>query len=86
MTDNLATETDIAVNIPMDMRFTHISIFDSGLCRRDSELGQMLMTSGKLSNQAPFSEKQTQRLTLQLCLVTVGVTEWIECSRLNHFF
>ena len=34
----------------------------------------------------PFSEKQPQWLTLQLCLVTVGVTEWIECSRLNHLF
>ena len=34
----------------------------------------------------PFSEKQTQWLTLQLCLVTFGVTEWIECSRLNHLF
>ena len=34
----------------------------------------------------PFSEKQAQWLTLQLCLVTVGVTEWIECSRLNHLF
>ena len=31
-------------------------------------------------------EKQPQWLTLQLCLVTVGVTEWIECSRLNHLF
>ena len=29
----------------------------------------------------PFNEKQPQWLTLQLCLVTVGVTEWIECSR-----
>jgi len=28
----------------------------------------------------------TQWLTLQLCLVTVGVTEWIECSRLDHVF
>ena len=26
---------------------------DSDLCRRDSELGQMLMTCGKLSGQAP---------------------------------
>ena len=34
----------------------------------------------------PFSEKQTQWLTLQLCLVTVGVTDWIECSRLDHLF
>ena len=34
----------------------------------------------------PFSEKQPQWLTLQLCLVTVGVTEWIECSRLSHLF
>ena len=34
----------------------------------------------------PFSEKQPQWLTLQLCLVTVGVTEWIECSRFNHLF
>ena len=42
------------------------------------------MTCGKLSNQDPFSEKQTQWLTLQLCLVTVGATEWIECSRLDH--
>ena len=31
-------------------------------------------------------EKQTQWLTLKLCLVTVGVTEWIECSRLDHLF
>ena len=34
----------------------------------------------------PFSEKQPQWLTLQFCLVTVRVTEWIECSRLNHLF
>ena len=34
----------------------------------------------------PFSEKQPQWLTLQLCLVTVGVTEWSACSRLNHLF
>ena len=29
------------------------AVFNSGLCRRDSESGQMLMTCGKLSNQAP---------------------------------
>ena len=34
----------------------------------------------------PFSEKQPQWLTLQLCLVTVGVTEWIECGRLQRLF
>ena len=34
----------------------------------------------------PFSEKQAQWLTLQLRLVTVEVTEWIECSRLDHLF
>jgi len=34
----------------------------------------------------PFSGKQTQWLMLQLCLVIVGVTEWTECSRLNHLF
>ena len=33
-----------------------------------------------------FSEKQAQRLMLQLCLVIVGVTKWIECSQLNHHF
>ena len=33
-----------------------------------------------------FNENQTQWLTLQLCLATVGVTEWIECSRLDHLF
>ena len=32
----------------------------------------------------PFSEKQAQWLTLPLCLVTVGVTEWTECNRLYH--
>ena len=42
------------------------------------------MTCGKLSNPGPFNEKQTHWLTLQLCLVTVGVTEWIECSRFVH--
>ena len=61
-------------------------IVDSHLSRRDSELGQMLMTCGKLSNQALCSEKQNQWLTLQLCLVTVGVTKSIECSQLNHLF
>ena len=30
-----------------------------------------------------FSEKQVQWLMLQLCLVTVEVTEWIECSKLD---
>ena len=30
--------------------------------------------------------KQTQLLRLQFCLVTAGVTEWIECSQLSHFF
>ena len=34
----------------------------------------------------PLSERQAQMLTLQLCLVTDGVTEWIECRRLNHLF
>ena len=34
----------------------------------------------------PFSEKQAQWLTLQFCPVTLGVAEWIECSRLDHFF
>ena len=33
-----------------------------------------------------FSEKQTQWLTLQLCLLTVGVTERIESSRIDHLF
>ena len=31
-----------------------------------------------------FSTKLAQWLTLQLCLVAVGVIEWIECSRLGH--
>ena len=31
----------------------------------------------------PFSEKQPQWLTLQLCLVTVGVTEWIDRRKLT---
>ena len=34
----------------------------------------------------PVSEKQAQWLMLQFCPLTVGVTEWIECSRLNHLF
>ena len=28
-------------------------VIDIDICRRDSELGQILMTFGKLSNQAP---------------------------------
>ena len=32
----------------------------------------------------PFSEKQTQWLALQLCLITFGVIEWIECSQFDH--
>ena len=44
------------------------------------------MTCGKNVQPGSFSEKQAQWLTLQLCLVTVGVTEWIECSRLDHLF
>ena len=35
--------------------------------------------------RGPFSEKQTQWLTLQLCLVTVGVIEWIQCSQLDNY-
>ena len=31
-------------------------------------------------------EKQVQWLTLKLCLVTVGATKWIECSRYSHLF
>ena len=42
-----------------------------------SELGQMLMTYGKLSNRTS-SVKAGQWLMLQLCQVTVGVAEWIE--------
>ena len=34
----------------------------------------------------PISEKQAQWLRLQFCPVTVGVTEWIGCSRLSHLF
>ena len=31
-----------------------------------------------------FGEKQAQLLMLQLCLLTAGIREWIECSLLNH--
>ena len=40
----------------------------------------MLMTSGKLSS----SKAQAQYLMIKFCLVTVGVTEWIECTRFFH--
>ena len=33
-----------------------------------------------------YQWKQAQWLRLQFCPVTVGVTEWVECSRLNHLF
>ena len=41
--------------------------------RRDSELGQMLTTCGKLSNQAPSVKIRLNRFRLQLCYVTVGM-------------
>ena len=34
----------------------------------------------------PGGEQQAQWIRLQFCQVTVGVAEWIECSRLNHLF
>ena len=46
----------------------------------------MLMTCGKLSNQAPSVQKQAQWLRLQFCPIAVEVAEWVECSRLNHLF
>ena len=49
-------------------RETNIFV-DSDWFRRDSELGQLLMTFGKLSNQAPSVKS---RLMLQFFLVTLG--------------
>ena len=34
----------------------------------------------------PGGEQQAQRIRLQFCQVTFLVSEWIECSRLNHLF
>ena len=58
--------------------FTEFTNANTGIAKGREEL--------QLQSQAdksPFSEKQLQWLMLQLCLVTVRVTKWIECSRLK---
>ena len=59
------------------------SLNDSDLCRR---IGAEVDDLWQAVQPGPFSEKQIQWLMLQLCLVNVGVTEWIESSRLDHIF
>ena len=59
------------------------SLNDSDLCRR---IGAEVDDLWQAVQPGPFSEKQTQWLMLQLCLVNVGVAEWIESSRLDHIF
>ena len=46
----------------------------------------MMMMMMMIDDDDDYDEKQAQWFTLQLCLETVAVTEWIECSRFNHLF
>ena len=56
-----------------DVDDVHFPSIDSDSFRRDSELGQTLMTCGKAAHPGPLSENQAHQIRLLFCQVTVKV-------------